>query len=938
MGFGVQQLDPNYIKTLDSRELYSLEEQGIIKKQGGKYYVAGNNVSRFAESCFVKDGDNVKTFMVNRKGTIVERTTPQPAGKPVGEPVATYSVSSSMIIERMGLIDENLKTEFLSFLSNKEGLTLGQDGNITFDKANATALNDALKEFANLHKKIFVNPNAPKYIEFTPESDPEMITELQKGDNPAIGEAVVSGDERRYPVTNVNALESTLNESVGDISYDESSRSATVEAGLTTTTTTEEGIVDVPDNLRDSRSARRQLRKDAADSYADMVANADDYQRDAIDLYIAERRYSKKIDKKMEEMQIYKANIGGKRDRKIQRDDADIIQMYINQYAKEEDRAELNNLVTRIQNSNNPEDQQAILDALKSSNIVGISDKFENLSPDLKRKGALICMAKANGYEPKAMLRLMATYEVMNERTSDEVIADDKWFIKEQSKDFVKNQQAQQDVPNTEVHFSRKSRRHAPEDGRLHTDIGRKGRALVKACPEMLCDEITDPSQFRENDDEGIFKAEMKDGTIKYFKFNSEKWKTFMGICCDPSNATDDAMKVLFGDNETAKDNFLKDMNMTLQEGRSILTMNLPSSYGETGTLKFENIVGNTNSKIGNRELNTLRDMVESAGYSVDKNTTTGKRMLHVLKNAGLGAGMGFLTGGMGSLLSGSVNVAGMTAPELINVTGPVALEGIVTVNGSLTGEATLGYHDNVVTTDYYTDPYGTTSITHETPVSGTTTGSVTLSGDVTGYARLEGDATLTTEHSASYSDSGNNHLRTATNAGILGGIAGTVRGLATTGGVQAKGRNTDDVFNLTRQVQTTDESDETLSLEIPQFTTIEKRSGTKEIGQEIPKLKAVRYRGPEAYSRLYKYENGDPVSPRDFAKAYQDQIGGIMTDYNFFVYPELTVPGKGKIVPVDNYKEEYQKIKPGTSGGVRGKVINPQGKKTVKATGTIKA
>lgn len=899
---GVQQLDPNYIKKLDSRQLYSLEEQGIIKKQGGKYYVAGNNVSRFEESCFVKDGDNVKTFKINRKGTIVERTTPQSSGKPVGEPVSTYSVSSSMIIERMGLTDENLKTAFLSFLSNKEGLTLDKSGNITFDKANATALNDALKEFANLHKENFVNPNADKYIEFTQDSAPEIIDELQQGD--AIGEAVESDGRTRYSVKNEGALESTLSERVGDISYENSSsRSATVGAVLTTTTTTEEGIVDVPDNLRDSRSARRQLRKDAADSYADMVANADDYQRDAIDLYIAERKYNKKIDKKMEDMLIYKTNIGGKKDKKIQRDDADIIQMYINKYAKEEDRTKLNSLVEQRQNSNNPEDQQAILNALKSSNVVGIPDKFEDLSPDLKRKGALICMAKANGYEPKAMLRLMAAYEVMmKERTSNKVIADDKWFIKEQSKDFVKNQQAQQDVLDTEVHFSRKSRRHAQEDGKPHTDIGKKGRALVKACPEMLCDEITNPSQFKENEDEGIFKAEMKDGTIKYFKFSPEKWKTFMGICCDPSNATDDAMKVLFGNNEAAKKNFLDDMNMTLQEGRSILTMNLPSPYGETGTLKFENIVGNTNNKVGNRELNTLRDMVESAGYSIDKNTTTGKRMLHVLKNAGLGAGMGFLTGGMGSLLAGAVNVA-----------------------GTLSGAVDWSSSGTIYDTDRFTS---------ETYENGRLIDSQTT--EVVEEHKWSDSGSK--EYNDNYRDSGNNHLRTATNAGILGGIAGTVRGIATSGRVQERGRNTDDVFNLTRQVQTTDETEETFSLEIPQFTTVETRSGTKEIGQEIPKLKAVRYRGPEAYSGLYKYEDGSPVSPRDFAKAYQAQIGGIMTDYNFFVYPELTVPGKGKIVPVEDYEAEYKKITPGTSGGARGVVINPQGKKTVKAQGTIRA
>ena len=98
-------------------------------------------------------------------GTAVEKTTTKPPkGEIVGQPVKSYSVSSSMLIERMGLTDDNLKAEFLKFLGEQKSLSLDKDGNINFDNANKTALNDALKAFAEQHKANFVNLKADKYI------------------------------------------------------------------------------------------------------------------------------------------------------------------------------------------------------------------------------------------------------------------------------------------------------------------------------------------------------------------------------------------------------------------------------------------------------------------------------------------------------------------------------------------------------------------------------------------------------------------------------------------------------------------------------------------------------------------------------------------------------------------------------------------------------
>lgn len=850
-------------------------------------------------------------------GTAVEKTVTQtPKGEVIGQPVKSYSVSSSMIMERMGLADDNLKTEFMKFLSEQKNLSLDQDGNVNFDSANANALNDALKAFAEKHKANFVNPKAEKYIQFTEDSAPEVISTL--GEEGTISEAPVS--DRRYAVKNEEALRAKLDKQVGETTYQQTdARSASVEAGLTTTTTTKENILDIPADLRENRKERKQLQENAEREYANLAANADPELRNAIDLYVAERKYNKQIDKKMADMLEYKTTIGGTKEKKIQRDDADVIQMYINNYTDAKDKEKLNSLVNEIQNSTNAEDQQQIMDALKDSNVIGIPDSFEKLTPELKRKGALLSMAKACGYDSNTLLRLMATSDVLKNRSPKEVAEDDKYFAKEQANDFVKNQQVQQDVPNTTVHFSKNARKDSVEDGKVHTDIGKKGRALVKACPTMLCDEITDPSQFKEDEDHGYFKANIN-GKDRYFKFSQDKWKTFMGICCDPSRATDAEMEVLFGDDKNAKENFLKDLNMTLQEGRSVLDMKLPSPYGETGTLKFENIIGNSNNSIGNKELNSLRDMVESAGYSVDKNTTAGKRLLHVLKNAGLGAVIGFGTGGLGSLLSGALEVAGTTASQMVSYSGKTADRVIsgTTADRVIHDKTTFKYEVNG-------EEYSKT-VNKDINVKGQDWSQNVEGQEYSGQVEAKGQE---------YSGSDNKYLDNAKNAGILGAIGGAATGLSTMGGVHERGRNIDDVFALTKEVSNTEQSGETLSLEIPQFTTVETRSCQMEVGDNVEALPAVKWQGPAAYHVLYKYEDGTPVSARDFAKAYKGKINGEMSNRNFYLFKDLEVNGK-KLVPVDNYKDVYKTIPEGVRGTVAGVNVNPKGKKLVKAQGTI--
>lgn len=889
----VQVLSSEFTSKINPKQLELYVQQGKVTKNGNQYIV--NDVNFFPAS-----------VVQESKGLAVEHAPREHKGEVVGEPQTTYNVSVNALVDKMGL-NEDMKTKFNEFLAQKK-IQVSEGGEISFN--DVKSLNDALKEFATAHKENFVDANAQKYIKFTNDSAPEAIDHLKKGDNPAISESPTPEDGRRYAVKNMDALKAGLSEQVGETSFEDGKvKTSSLEVGVMTTTTRKEGVLEVPDGLHGDKSARKTLEKNARAAYADFVAKADPQTRDAIDLYVAERKYHKQIDKKMQELSTYKAINGDGTSSKQTRDTADIVQYYIDNYADNKD--ELNQSVSAIKNSS--DDQVAILEALKKFNLYGVNKdtKFEEIPDDIKHKGALICLASNAGYSSDTLLRLMAIKDVMGARSARQIEKDNKYFAKEQAKDFVKNKQAEQDVLNTTVFFSKAGRKNAPEDGNIHTDIGDKGRRLVLTCPTVFCNEVS-KDEFKTNED-GYFSATIG-GQEKYFKFDENKWKTFTQVMCDPRTATDEQLEVLFGKDHPT----LADKNMTLQEARkSLLLWNLTAvvkdkdgGNSKLGTRSLESIIGNGDTVASNREVNALRDMVESAGYSVDSNSTAGKRLLHVLKNAGFGTGIGLLTGGLGSLLSGAVTIAGQTAGQVVSLTGP----------------ASLRYTDNVVTTDVTNTilPGGqkiTETTVHDTTVSGVTTGDVTLDGSVDGQK---------------YRDSGNNHWDNARNAGILGGIAGGVHGLATMGGVQERGRNVDDIFDLTRLTQDEVTDNKSINIEIPQFVEVQTRRGNITVGTEIPKLKAVAYRGPEAYNGLYKYEDGTPVSPRDFARAYQAKVNGKMTDFNFFVFQELTVKGK-KIVPVEDYEEQYKKIKPGSPGNVRGVRYNGTGTRTVHAQGTIK-
>lgn len=805
----VQQINPAYIQAMQNQrggqQLQAWLDNGQVIQKGESFFVAVGSNLNIPDNCLVQDADGkVKTFQMDPvKGTFVERQATQPQGEVVGTPTKTCSVPLQGIIDAMGL-PADMQAGFKQFLATK-GFAVNGEGAISFDPAKGADLNAALKEYAALNPQNFVDPNAQHYVQFTPESDAEFIADLSGGSNPAIADA--PGADGRYAVKDRAGLEAALTEQIGETVHEPiQGRAATLSDGVVTTTvsTVQEDLVgEIPGQLRTDKSQRKDLEQRARAGYQELVNNADPEMRDAIDLYIAESKYDSKINARMQELRTDKAN--GRTNQ-----NADIIELYIENYTSPEQREGLNQLVNMLVNSEKPEDQQAIMDALRENGLPGMA--FDRLDADTKRQGALLAMAKAQNIDPNTLLRLMATNDVMSSRSSEQVLKDDQWFVEQQAKDFVKNQQTGQTVENTVVHFNKQQRKAADkadgDNGKIHTDIGDKGRKLFQACPQML----GVPTDHAEDPENGYVKA--ADG--KVYQFDQERWQNFMRVCCDPTTASDEELGAVLGEVEAQR--FIdgrnkiqkeQDRNMTLQEGRQLLlSMNLPKlcDDGKNHLTQFAEIIGNSNGKIDNKELNALRNMVKSAGYSVDGNSTYGKRLLHVLKNTGIGAAIGIGTAGLGSLFAGAINFAAQVIPY----SGKTDPQTLIAQGGTYSNTAIVE-----------TDVNGRV-ITQEVQVD------VTVPDQELTAPGQEYSGTVQSDP-----QSGNTHLRTGVNGGIIGGIGGAIRGLSTMSGVHERGRNTDDVFSLRRNHEVVNDEPSSFSLEVPQFTTVETRRGQKEVGTD---------------------------------------------------------------------------------------------------------
>ena len=544
----------------------------------------------------------------------------------------------------------------------------------------------------------------------------------------------------------------------------------------------------------------------------------------------------------------------------------EIVKKYFSEYATDDEKVFMDKLFDVAL-----KDEAELLNTYRRVTGDGKATFDGDTGKTKKNLAALMRIAEDPGFDSKVLLERMAVVDVMSKRSDKQIEKDKKDFIADEAKRQTKAAETKQNMENTVVHFSKEQRKAAKGNGKNNTDIGKIGRKLVMECPKEFCVAGTASNyDFAVNG--------------KLYKFSQEKWDAFAAKMVDSRNL-----------DENSQENFDQDENLTLKEGRKgWMSQTLINKDGNRRSL--ESIIGNDNGRVGNGELNKFRHLVETTGRSVDRNGTAGKRFLHVLKNAGIGGLLGFATGGAGSWLAGAVELAGKTDAQLVEYSGRTA-------DRVIKDSTTFKYTNNGETFTKRVDK------------------NITVDGqDYSGKVTAEGQ---------DWSDSGQKHLKAATNAAMFGGAAGALNGLATMGKVHAKGKNFDGIVRLTKDKTEEKTEDSKIKLTIPKSKTVTVRSGQIEEKSDVPTRKAVRYRGPEAYTVLYQIDGAEiPAKYRRAVYQKLDQMwregtNGKKGDVprNIPVYGSFTINIDGQEITVTR-KDDWDKVhiqegRPGGRGGV---------------------
>ena len=716
-----------------SRTTFTPEEQAELK-------------ARLEGAKTQAERSNIFTSYAKEVGVVVNVGTDTEVGAPQDRPVtgtvveknspqkgnikttSTTTFSVDDFMKNSGLDDSKRQALIKSFMD--EGMLIDEDGNASF--TNKEQYNTAVAKFAKENRMSYLS---------TDENGKAIADNLAKQGKVKVGENgqyVINGAdgqkavEEAFPTQTQAPVETKVDKNV--------------KLNTTVTTITEENSkpVEVAKDLKHDRAGRKQARKDFEAALSEWVEQPEN--ESTMMVSIAKNKYAKAIDKKAAKISKEYAN---------KKSDIELITDYMAIYGTEQDKKELGAILVQAEKASEEELYNAWKNYTKSNGTF-----VKDLSDPKDRNNAVIAYAMDKyNFDRNVIINRMATVDVMSARSNKQVAEDKKDFIKDEAKRQTKAAEAKQNVENTRIFLTKEDRKKAEKEAKAKgitnlefVDIGKAGRKLVEADPERFCDE------------KGNFSA--------------EKFRNFCKEACEGSMA-----------NENGE--FGEDANLTLNEGRDFMKKPiLRDKYGNPRSI--EQIIGNKNGKISNGELNDIRHLIETAGNSTDKNSTNLKRAWNVTKGVAIGAGLGFATAGLSSVLAGAVNLAGTTAAQTVGYSGRTndrIIHDRTTVNFNFDGENYKQAVDKYIKVD-----------------------GQDYSGEVTAKGQ-------------DWQDEGNNHLKTATNAAIFGGIAGGAAEAMRMGKIHADGRNFDGIVNLNQKKQKTEVVDKEQSLEFPQFIKTEGRA-----------------------------------------------------------------------------------------------------------------
>ena len=832
------------------------------------------------------------------KGAELERTTPQTQDR---APKSTSTITTKLpaALYQDGKIPPQLAEALANVAS------IGQDGTVTL-KAGVTedSFKQALQKYLNGEA---TSAQLPAEVTFPEGTDDKWKQHLV--DEGALREVTTGEGEsatKSYTVADTAKLDSLTTRIDNESGTTRSTQDLDLE--FTTTTTTEADNVVAPKGLAHSRKARRALREEYETRLKEWAQENPEIRDEAL----ANMKYGKQVDKRMAKLTS---------GRKGLQTPTEIAKKYFDSYATQEEKATLATFKQTIADLKPEEladlynDMATAYNAQKGGKEVALpqmtaadftvvkGDEYSQAKVNQNIEAITpLVFANGLGETSQSLLRKMAIHDVLADRTkgldaaqAQEVLAsDEKYFIKHMAKREVQAKVNEQNVENTTAHWDKADKKAAEgaetDSDAIHTDIGKNGRKLVQAYPDQFGARIEDNGHLKEGVDYD-YKDTVTDPITKktvtaYFKFDSEAWDAYWDMAADTRENT----------LQYAKDNHL-----TLNEARDRMLTKNGGFNANARRLSAEDALGNGNGRTGVKELKKYRKLAKTTGRTVDVDRTNIQRAGHVVGSAVKNAAMSFVTAGLGDLLSQYATILLQIGGETYNI------------KGTGTGTYTVNETQWVKTTDHYIDKWGTTDVTHETPVNFHKEGTVTVETST--------DFTTPEEQRAVKPD--NRTLKVAGGAAAVGGALGLLHGLATMGKQgQDQGTYWDGVVNLDKaptETTTTSQGKVQMVTERP----YEVRQGEYSTEKEVSKYKAVTYRGPEAYSGMYRTANGKPVNPRLFAQAYKKATGvNTMTKSFFYAIPELEINGV-KFVLKDNADEEYKKIKVGVRGTVRDRAIN---------------
>lgn len=755
-------------------------------------------------------------------GLEVERTTVD--DKHILSRETTTSVNVNDIIQGMGL-EEAAHEEFKKFLVNNN-IQIDEQGNIKWTTPEQKSLlEQVISEYAKSNMK--------ETLVFE-DTDPEFINKL-------IEEGTISKNEDgTYSVLNKEKLETALPTKESENTEQISPQEVTVKATSTTTTQVEEGVVDVMPDLKHNKANRKKAEADFKAELEKWAAKPEN--QSTINISIAKEKYAGAISKQA-------AKIAKEYNNK--KSDVELLVDYYTNYATDDDKLYLNGEMSNINalafeeiadvyaDASNEEEIKEFV--AKKANQARLKDnlvnalnkgtkssrfKLEDLSDPVNRRNAILYyMMQEGNFDKNILIERMATVDVMGEKyqkNPEQFEKDKKEWIKNEAKRQMKAAQTAQTVENTRVHLTGDMKKTAqkgePNDSAVeHTDIGDYGRKLFAKCPTFFGDAVDNVTGqgdfFTDNDGNEYFKGE--DG--KYYKFREDLLKDFCAYAC---NGTIDKLS------PEARERFGVDGNLTLNEGRDILKQKIFKD--ENGYPRsIEQLMGNADGNVGNRELNKFRNFVKTTGHSVDTNTTDLKRGLHIAKGVGIGALLGFGTGFLGSMAAGALSFAAQGAQQFIDYSADYSGVTSDRVFSGVTDPQTI--NDRTTFTYEIDGKTYTKTVTKNITVDGqewsVTAPGQEYSGTVSGTKEVDGQRVNGKVKQ--------NNLKTAANAAIFGGIAGGVNNAISAKNVHANGRNFDGIVRLEREVTQTSEPEESrLNLNVRRTRTVTVRSG--ETGEKI--------------------------------------------------------------------------------------------------------